>query len=352
MSERHFLRRHWKLVVSVATFIALAVLVIAIRSQLVDTFKNLAHVNAWALLLLLPIQFLNYHSQTRLYQGLFALVGNTLRYGSMFKMALELNFVNHVFPSGGVSGISYFGVRMKNQDQDISGTRATLIQIMKLVLLVLSFEALLIVGLLCLALEDKASNFIILVTSSLTTSMIIGTIAFVFIIGSKRRIQVTFTFITRLLNALVRLVRPRSREAIKVARVEQIFEDLHNNYKIIESQWRRLLKPLMWAFMANLTEVLSIYVVYIAFSELVNPGAVILAYAVANFAGLVSVMPGGIGIYEALMTGVLVASGIPAAVSLPVTVMYRVLNTLIQLPPGWVLYHAALHHRKKDTLAT
>jgi uncharacterized protein (TIRG00374 family) len=70
---------------------------------------------------------------------------------------------------------------------------------------------------------------------------------------------------------------------------------------------------------------------------------VIIAYAVANFAGLVSILPGGIGIYEGLMTLVLAASGIPSGVSLPVTVMYRVVNMLVQLPPGYVLYHRALH---------
>jgi uncharacterized protein (TIRG00374 family) len=93
---------------------------------------------------------------------------------------------------------------------------------------------------------------------------------------------------------------------------------------------------------ANETEILTIYVVYIAFGEWVNIGAVILAYAVANFAGLVSVLPGGIGIYEGLMTLVLAAGGIPAAVSLPVTIMYRVINTGIQLPPGYYLYHRNL----------
>jgi uncharacterized protein (TIRG00374 family) len=91
-----------------------------------------------------------------------------------------------------------------------------------------------------------------------------------------------------------------------------------------------------------------VYVVYIAFGSYVNLGAVILAYAVANFAGLVSVLPGGVGVYEALMTAVLVAAGVPARLSLPVTVMYRVLNTLLQLPPGYVLYHRTL--RRRDSM--
>jgi uncharacterized membrane protein YbhN (UPF0104 family) len=73
-----------------------------------------------------------------------------------------------------------------------------------------------------------------------------------------------------------------------------------------------------------------------------------LAYAVANVAGLISVLPGGVGIYEGLMTAVLATAGIPPAVSLPVTVMYRVLNTVIQLPPGYYLYHRAIHRGTVD----
>jgi hypothetical protein len=125
-------------------------------------------------------------------------------------------------------------------------------------------------------------------------------------------------------------------------------EELHQNYKLIEQRRRELKSPFWWAFVANLAEVAAVYVVYVAFGHLVNPGSVILAYSIANFAGLVSVMPGGVGIYEALMTGVLVATGVPAALSLPVTVMYRVLNMLIQLPPGYVYYHRTLHHNGKD----
>ena len=170
MSEHSFIKRRWKLILNIVTALALIVLVYAIRDQLVDTIKNLTKVNAWMLLLLLPIQLINYHAQTKLYQGLFTVVGNKLNYRFLFKAALELNFINHVFPSGGVSGISYFGVRLRGGE--ITGAKATLIQIMKLILLVLSFEVLLIAGLLFLAIGNKANDFTILVTSSLTTLMV------------------------------------------------------------------------------------------------------------------------------------------------------------------------------------
>lgn len=88
--------------------------------------------------------------------------------------------------------------------------------------------------------------------------------------------------------------------------------------------------------------------VYVAFGEWINPGAIIIALAVANFAGFISVLPGGVGIFEALMTTVLIAAGVPAALSLSVTVTYRILNMLIQLPAGYYFYHKMLREPRSD----
>jgi hypothetical protein len=348
MSETAILKRRWKLIVNIITVISLVVLVFAVRHQLEDTVKNFSKVNVWVLLLLLPIEWLNYHAQTKQYEGLFRMVGNKLKYRFLFETSLELNFVNSVFPSGGVSGISYFGMRMRSEREKITGGRATLVQLMKLALLFLSFEILLIIGLLFLAFNGGVNNFVILVAGSLSTLLIVGTFAFVMIIGHEKRIQATFSFVTAALNRTIQVVRPKYPETISMTKARGTVEELHQNYKLIESHYRELQGPFWWAFIANLAEVAAVYVVYVAFGHWVNPGSVILAYSIANFAGLVSVLPGGVGIYEALMTGVLVATGVPAALSLPVTVMYRILNMLIQLPPGYYFYHRTLQGRGED----
>ncbi len=339
-----FLVYRWKLIVNVVTIAALFILIVVSRAQLAQTFDNLFKVHAWALLLIIPVEYLNYDAQARLYQKLFALTGNQLGYWRLFKASLELNFVNNVFPSGGVTGISYFGVRMRGEN--ITGAKATLVHLMKLVMLFLSFEALIVVGMFFLAVEGHMSSIILLVAGSLTTLLVVGTAAFAFIIGSEKRIASFFTWGTVQLNKIIRIVRPEYGETINIARARMMFEDLHANYMLVRKDWRQLRQPFWQAFLANLWEVMAVYVVYIAFGHFVNFGAVILAYAVANFAGLVSILPGGIGIYEGLMTLVLAAAGVPSALSLPVTVMYRILNMVVQLPPGYYLYHKALHGSK------
>jgi uncharacterized protein (TIRG00374 family) len=340
-SKSSFFARNWKLLVNILTVVALVGLVYLIRHQIIDTFHNLHRVNLWWIASMIPIQIVNYHAQTKLYQGLFSVVGNKLRFWPVYRVALELNFVNHVFPSGGVSGISYFGVRLRRGD--ITGGKATLVQAMKLALVFISFEVLLLVGLLFMAGEGRINNLVILAASSISTLMFAGTLAFIYVIRSEHRIKTTFAGVTTFINAVIRAVLPRKEEALSLARVERVVQEFHINYKVIERNYKQLKGPFWWALVINATEVASIYVVYIAFGEMVNLGAIILAYAVANFAGLVSVLPGGVGVYEALMTGVLAASGVPAALSLPVTVMYRVINTLIQVPPGYYLYHRSLH---------
>jgi len=345
-SKNSFLGRNWKVIVNVITIVALVVLVYAIRRQIVDTFHNLGKVDVWFIVLMVPLQVINYHAQTKVYQRLFELVGNKLKYSAVLRVCLELNFVNHVFPSGGVSGISYFGLRMKNAE--ITGGRATVIQFLKLLLLFVSFEILLILGLIFMAIGGRANNLVILFAGSLSTLLVVGTFAFVFIIGSEKRIHGTVTASTVFFNRVVHFFLRRNPETIRIDRIEHAAVELHKNYKLIEQNYRSLQAPFVWSLVANITEVLTIYVVYMAFGKWVNVGAVILAYAVANFAGAVSVLPGGIGIYEALMTGVLAAAGIPAGLSLPVTVMYRVISPIIQLPPGYVLYHSSLRRLQSN----
>ena len=180
-TETSFFKRRWKLLVNIATVVALVVLVYAVRHQLVETLNNLRRVHVWALLLLLPIEWINYDAQARMYRGLFKVVGNKLSYKFLFKASLELNFVNSVFPSGGVSGISYFGVRMRSKN--ITGGKATVVQMMKLLLLFLSFEIVLIFGLLFMAIGGHVNNLVTLVAPSFSTLLVVGTFAFVMLIG-------------------------------------------------------------------------------------------------------------------------------------------------------------------------
>jgi uncharacterized protein (TIRG00374 family) len=341
------MRRHWRGILNLVTILAMVALVYALRDQIVDTLQNIKQVNYWVLLLMIPLQIIDYDAFARMYGGILKHLKQPVSYKSLYRVALELNFVNHAFPSGGISGFSFFSLRLKNYG--VNAGTATLLQLMRFILLFLSFQVLLAVGLFALAIENKASNIVILIAAVIATLAFAATFIVAFIVGSKERIRGFFTYLTKALNRAIHLVRPRHPETINIARVEHFLTDMHENYLMLKGDYGALRRGFVYSLIANLCEVLTIYVVYVAFGHWVNIGAVIIAYAIANFAGLISVLPGGIGVYEALMMAALTAGGVPAALSIPVVVMYRVLSMIIQLLPGWILYHRTISRQKHAT---
>lgn len=334
----------WKIILNIVTVALLALLVYGSRDQLMTTLSNLRHINGYILLLIIPIEALNYHAQAKVYQHLFHVVGAKLNYRYLYRTALELNFVNYVFPSGGAAGTSYFGLTVRN-GRDVTAGKATLVHLIKMASVFISLEILIAFGLLALAIGNRVNGLLLLVTASLSTIVLLVTLAVPYILGSKQRINALVTTVTKLLNKIIHVVRPNRPETINMSAAKDSLNDFHDDYNQLKSKWRELRTPLMYALLANATEIIALYVVYIAFGEYVNIGAVILAYAVANFAGLISVLPGGVGIYESLMIAVMASAGVPPGISLPVIVTFRVVSTALQVPAGYFLYQASMRKR-------
>ena len=140
MDDPLALRRQSRLKVflSIGTVIALALLTYSLRDQIADAIKDLERINILILLLIIPLKIINFDAYARLYRNLFAIISNKVKYWSMYRLSLELNFVNSILPSGGISGISYFTVRCRALG--IGAGKSTLAQIGKLLLLFVSFH--------------------------------------------------------------------------------------------------------------------------------------------------------------------------------------------------------------------
>ncbi len=335
MAEK--IKRKWRKVVTAVTLLALAALIYATRNEIADSISNLGNVSSSFLILAIICKVVTFHTYTKMYQSLFQILGKKLSYKPMLKVSLELNFVNNVFPSGGVTGFSYFGIRMKKLH--LRASTSTLVQILRFGIIFVTFMLMVFIGLFVLALFSEVNNLTILFTNTLSVLLTVGIFLSIYIIGSRSRIDNSFTFLTRVLNKIIQVIRPKHPETINIRKARAGFINLHENYLELRRKYKQLIRPGLYALVSNIFEVAALYSVFLAFGQSLNPGAVIIAYAVANFAGLVSVLPGGVGIYEALMTAVLATTGVSPAVSIPAIIMYRIIAMLIQLPVGYYFYH-------------
>ena len=102
-----------------------------------------------------------------------------------------------------------------------------------------------LVGLFCLALENRVNGFVLLISGSLVTILLLGTLGAAFIIGSKKRINGFFTYITKFVNRIINIVRPKHPETINVARVQKLFSELHDTYQIVKKEPKKFCKPIL-----------------------------------------------------------------------------------------------------------
>jgi hypothetical protein len=78
-----------------------------------------------------------------------------------------------------------------------------------------------------------------------------------------------------------------------------------------------------------------------------RPSLILLAYAVAGIIGLVPITPGGLGIVEASLSGLLALAGLDVAQAVLATLAYRLASYWIPLMSGPFAY-AAFKHRYRD----
>ena len=75
-----------------------------------------------------------------------------------------------------------------------------------------------------------------------------------------------------------------------------------------------------------------------------RPSLVLLAFCAAQLLAQIPITPGGLGIVEAGMTGMLALIGVPAGAAAVATLAYRLVSYWLALPAGGVAY---LYHRRR-----
>lgn len=323
-------------------YLGLAALLVAliVNTGRIEQLIQLIHQARWYILtLVLFAQALSYYCNARYYKSFFQIFGYKVRLRRLYEAALVINFVNQVFPTGGISGTSYLSSSLRDE---VPVGKATLAQLVRYVFTFISFLVVLGIGFLWLFLGSGLSGVLARLTLLLILGIIFGSLILIVIIGDRPRAERVGQLIARLVNAIAQRFG-RRRKTITTGQLEHFFDEFYHGYHLLLGQKRSWLKPLVWSLGGNLAEVATVYVVFAAFAaHLPNPGVVIAAYTLANLLSLLSFFTGGIGLYEGTMIATFVSLGVPFSLAFAVVAVYRTLNLIIFLPFGFYFYRQQL----------
>lgn len=332
-----------KTIISWVTLGLVALVLFTARHELLKAWELLGTVNPLILLLLVPMMIFTFIAAGEIIftylEGKGAIKDVTLT--ERARMALELNFVNHTLPSGGVSGISYMSWRLGKLG--VSPGRATSAQVVRYVAGFIAAGILIAISVLAVTLDGNINRVIILVSSSVVTFMILSTIGLIFLVSSRKRMRAFADWSSKLINRTTRkLTRGRKRVLVREEKIFNFFEDIHDDYLELRRDHRVLAKPIAWALAFTVADALLFWITFWALGTPVNPAPLLIAYVLASVAGFIVVTPGGAGAYEAIMVAFLATAGIAGGVAIAGIVLTRVIILIVTIAVGYLFYHNAL----------
>ena len=338
---------------STITIILLLVILFSARHELLRAWELLGQVNLWILILMIPVQLGVFYAGGEMiftYLRGKGQIGDVKR-RELIRIALEGNFVNHVLPSGGVSGVSYLTWRLGHLG--VSPGRATMSQVVRHAMTFAAFAVLLLVALFAVTIDGTINRWIILTSASLFGSIVALLALGIYLLSSKRRIDKFATWMYRFLNAATRRVTfNRKRKLVHEETIREFLDDMHRDFLELRHEKRLLLKPFLWGLVYNLCDAGLFMIAFWALGEVFNPGPIIIAYGVASLAGFVVVTPGGAGVYEAIMVTFLAFAGISGSVAIAGILLARVIILLGTIVFGYIFYQHALNNHGGDTGGT
>ncbi len=328
---------------SLATVFLLIIILFASRHELLRAWELLSQVNLWVLLLMIPLQILVYYAGGEMIFSYLRGKGQILKTNrrELVRIALEGNFVNHVLPSGGVSGVSYLTWRLGSLG--VLPGRATMAQVVRHASGFFAFGALLLLSLFLVTLDGTLNRWIILASATLFGLMTVTILTGIYLLSSKARIDRFASQIYRILNVITRRVTfGRRRKLLKESTVENFLEDMHRDFLELKSDKKLLKKPLLWGVVHTLGDAGLFMVAFWALGEVFNPAPVLIAYGVATLVGFFVLTPGGAGAYEAVMVTFLAFAGIAGGVAIAGIVLARVIILIGTIALGYIFYQHAL----------
>lgn len=335
--------------ISIITVFLLGLIMYLAWDEITHAWELMASIDIWILMLLIPIQAMAYLTAGEMMFS-YLRAKHAIKHVRWFeqgRMALEMNFVNHVLPSGGVSGISYMNWRLK--PYGVSAGRATASQMVRFAAQFGSYVVLLLGAVVWITLDGEMNRWVILLSTSIVLVMLVGTVLVGSLVSSRSRSERFASWLARILRRAVGVITfGRIRLSLEAGPIAAFLIELHDEYLVLRRDHRLLLRPFLWGLAFNLLDVALFVITFWALGTPVSPAPILIAYGLASVAAVIAVTPGGAGVYEAIMVSFLATAGVAGGVAIAGILVTRVVVLLGTICFGYVFYQLAILRNGKN----
>ena len=298
-----------------------------------ELFLNLLKsVNLVILAPIVLIRYLSYRSNTLFFVHYFRIFKKKIAYQEIFSRVVAMNFVNTVFPLGSISGTTFL---VRELDKKVEGKTVIVGQVAYQSLSAIAYLSFMLIAFILLVFSNSIGQGGFRLIILLIFGLIVAGVVLLLLILNRSIAEFIILTSTRPLNSILGWF---GQSALSRKNLIELIDQFYETGGYFVKNYRKLKKPFWYAWQGVFWEAATVYIVALAFHQLVNPGVIIAAYILALIFSLASIFTAGVGVYEATMVTVLVALGMAFTTAVSIVIVYRVIAMWLFLPIGLIFY--------------
>jgi len=319
-------------------------LAVAKFNEIQELAQTLAHGQWHWIVAALALQVLYYIILAALYQAAFATVDVRSRVFDLLPVTFASIFVNVMAPSGGASGAALFVDDAARRGE--SAARAAVGTILMLIADFSAFTVVLLFGMAVLFTEHTlriyeviAAVILIGITLALAGMLLLGLL-------HPERLRQVLSLIQRTVNR----VGSWFRRPVLLSKnwTEKNAAEFTEAAQAMVTRPGWLAKTLAVALASHAVNLVSMYLLFLAFQFPISFGSLVAGYSMAILFLIVSPTPMGVGVVEGITPLVLISLDVPAPVATVVVLAFRGLSFWLPMGIGFLLLQRVKTFRAEE----
>lgn len=332
----------FRTILSLLTFILIIYVVLANLDDIKAAFAEIGKTDIVILLMLIPEQLFMYFCCGQMFFSYMSAKKDMQKVSAwtLMRVSLELNFVNHAVPAGGLGGLGYITWRLK--PFGATAGQSSFMYVLRYIITICANQLQTILAIIVLLIVGGISDggmWIVGLTAILSVGIIAAIAILIAIASNKKRMAWFGKTATKLTNWLVSKVTfGRKTEVLHRETVDKYLDDAHENITTARQHKKLLLRPIAWGILYSFLEVATYWIVAASLGRPDILPQIMIGEAIGSVMG--AIVP--YGLYELGMGGIMVTLGVPFEVATPVVLITRVVVLLSTIISGYGFYQHSI----------
>lgn len=298
-----------------------------------EAVKLIIFATKWKILIAIGFEVISYMGAAWLLGIILSRLGYKIKFFTRFKISSIAAFAMHFFPisSFGEGAVDYYFLR---KQKVYTGS----ILLMLVLRVIITYIAFLLIFLIGLALVPTAPYIKISpkIISFALFLIIIGAILYIsYLYKNKEKFRKSWHKLFRLFRPFVNKIRGKE---MAEAQEQIIFEDIYQGIGLFSKKKRFMILSVIAGMIYWLGDITCFYFVFQAFNYNIHWGVLIFGYCSATLLGMISFIPGGLGVIETSMGLIYSGLGVPGSLAVMAILVFRFFSFWMWIPFGLYSY--------------